>query len=102
VKGKCDEDQVHQDTDNHEGSHRHGGIHDRVSRDELEPPLVRDAVAALNAGGCLVRQSYLHTGCGWLALASLITGVVLFILKQRRPSSASQQGTVPAATETSR
>ena len=73
-----------------------------VSRDELEPPLVRDAVAALNAGGCLVRQSYLHTGCGWLALASLITGVVLFILKQRRPSSASQQGTVPAATETSR
>ena len=51
-------------------------------------PSCSDAVAALNTGGCIVRQSYLHTACGWLALASLITGVVLFILKQRRTSSA--------------
>lgn len=54
-------------------------------------PSCTDAVAALNAGGCIVRQSYLHTACGWLALASLITGVVLFILKQRGTSSAGQQ-----------
>jgi hypothetical protein len=54
-------------------------------------PSCSDAVAALNADGCIVRQSYLHTACGWLALASLITGVVLFILKQRRTSSAGQQ-----------
>ena len=54
-------------------------------------PPCTDAVAALNAGGCIVRQSYLHTACGWLALASLVTGVVLFILKQRRTSSVGQQ-----------
>ena len=54
-------------------------------------PSCSDAVAALNAGGCIVRQSYLHTACGWLALASLVTGVVLFILKQRRTSPAGQQ-----------
>jgi hypothetical protein len=54
-------------------------------------PSCTDAVAALNAGGCIVRQSYLHTASGWLALASLITGVVLFILKQRKTSSAGQQ-----------
>jgi hypothetical protein len=54
-------------------------------------PSCSDAVAALNAGGCIERQSYLHTASGWLALASLITGVVLFILKQRRNSSAGQQ-----------
>ena len=54
-------------------------------------PPCSDAVAALNAGGCIVRQSYLHTACGWLALASLITGVVLFILKQRKASAKDQQ-----------
>lgn len=54
-------------------------------------PSCTDAVATLNAGGCIVRQSYLHTASGWLALASLITGVVLFILKQRRTFSAGQQ-----------
>jgi hypothetical protein len=54
-------------------------------------PPCSDAVAALNAGGCVVRQSYLHTACGWLALASLITGVVLFILKRRKASSKDQQ-----------
>jgi hypothetical protein len=54
-------------------------------------PSCSDAVAAFNAGACIERQSYLHTACGWLALASLITGVVLFILKQRRTSSAGQQ-----------
>jgi hypothetical protein len=47
-------------------------------------PPCSDTVAALNSGGCVVRQSYLHSACGWLALASLITGVVLFILKQHK------------------
>ena len=54
-------------------------------------PSCSDAVATLNAGECIVRQSYLHTACGWLALASLITGVVLFILKQRKASASGQQ-----------
>ena len=54
-------------------------------------PSCTDAVATLNAGECIVRQSYLHTACGWLALVSLATGVVLFILKQRKASSRGQQ-----------
>jgi hypothetical protein len=54
-------------------------------------PSCSDAVATLNAGECIVRQSYLHTACGWLALVSLATGVVLFILKQRKASSLRQQ-----------
>ena len=54
-------------------------------------PPCTDAVATLNAGACIVRQSYLHTACGWLALVSLATGVVLFILKQRKASSQRQQ-----------
>lgn len=53
-------------------------------------PPCSDAIAALNSGECIVRQSYLHTACGWLALASLITGVVLVILKQRKPSSQGE------------
>jgi hypothetical protein len=54
-------------------------------------PSCSDVVATLNAGACIERQSYLHTACGWLALASLITGVVLFILKHRKASSSDQQ-----------
>ncbi len=54
-------------------------------------PSCTDAVATLNAGECIVRQSYLHTACGWLALVSLATGVVLFILKQRKASPRGQQ-----------
>jgi len=57
-------------------------------------PPCTDAVATLNAGECIVRQSYLHTACGWLALVSLATGVVLFILKQRKASSAKGQQAV--------
>jgi hypothetical protein len=55
-------------------------------------PSCSDPYAALNAGGCIVRQSYLHTACGWLALVSLATGVALFILKQRtaRPAPVSE------------
>src|ERR1700683_2844491 len=61
------------------------------------PSCSSDPYAALNAGGCIVRQSYLHTACGWLALASLITGVVLVILKQRKaPAKAGQAPSRPA------
>ncbi len=58
-------------------------------------PPCSDAVAALNSGGCVVRQSYLHSACGWLALASLITGVVLFILKQHKASAKDPQVSPP-------
>lgn len=54
-------------------------------------PSCSNAVAAINAGACVERQSYLHTGCGWLALISLITGVVLVILKYRKTSATGQQ-----------
>jgi hypothetical protein len=59
--------------------------------DSSLPSCSSDPYAALSAGGCIVRQSYAHTACGWLALASLITGVVLFILKQRKDPSRGQQ-----------
>jgi hypothetical protein len=54
-------------------------------------PSCSDPGAVLNTGGCVVHQSYLHIVCGFLALASLITAVVLFILKQRQASSQGQQ-----------
>ncbi len=50
-------------------------------------PSCNDPGAVLNSGGCVVHQSYLHSVCGFLAIASLITGVVLFILKQRKAAS---------------
>jgi hypothetical protein len=54
-------------------------------------PACSDPGAVLNPGGCVVHQSYLHIASGWLALASLITGVVLFILKLNKASSQDQQ-----------
>lgn len=67
-------------------------------------PSCSDPAAALATGGrCVIRQSYLHTACGWLALASLITGVALFILKQRKASSADHQARPrPAGSEAPR
>jgi hypothetical protein len=58
-------------------------------------PSCGNAVAAINAGACVERQSYLHTGCGWLALISLITAVVLAILKYRKTSPAGQHASSP-------
>jgi hypothetical protein len=54
-------------------------------------PSCSDPAAYLSNGGCVERQSYFHIVSGWLALASLITGVVLFILKQRKGSSRHEQ-----------
>ena len=61
-------------------------------------PSCSDTIAALNSGQCIVHQSYLHTACGWLALGSLITGVVLFILKQRNSSAKDHQAPPSPAT----
>jgi hypothetical protein len=49
-------------------------------------------LAQLNGGSCLASQSDLHVLSGWLALACLITGIVLFILKvsRRQPPGAEQ------------
>jgi hypothetical protein len=70
--------------------------------DSSLPSCSSDPYAALSAGGCIVRQSYLHTACGWLALASLITGVVLFIVKQRNhPSRGQQAPSAPSPRPTS-
>jgi hypothetical protein len=46
-------------------------------------PSCSDTLAALNSGGCIVRQSYLHTASGWLALFCLIAAVVLLALKHK-------------------
>jgi zinc-ribbon domain len=46
-------------------------------------PPCSDAVAALNSGACIVRQSFLHTASGWLALIGLVAAVVLLALKHK-------------------
>lgn len=44
----------------------------------------------LNSGGCVQSQSDLHVLSGWLAIASLITGLVLFILKTKKSRDESK------------
>ena len=47
-------------------------------------PSCSDTVAILNSGGeCIERQSFLHTASGWLALISLVAGVLLLALKHK-------------------
>ena len=46
-------------------------------------PSCSDTIAALNSGECIERQSFLHTASGWLALISLVTAVVLLVLKHK-------------------
>jgi hypothetical protein len=46
-------------------------------------PPCTDTVAALNSGGCVVRQSFLHTASGWLALICLVVAVLLLALKHK-------------------
>jgi hypothetical protein len=47
-------------------------------------PSCSDTVAVLNSGGeCIERQSFLHTGSGWLALICLVAAVVLLVLKHK-------------------
>lgn len=47
-------------------------------------PSCSDTAALLNSTGeCIERQSFLHTGSGWLALISLIAAVLLLALKYK-------------------
>jgi len=60
-------------------------------------PMCTDPGAVLNPGGCLERQSYLHTWSGWLALISLAAGVLLLVLKQRTAATPVPQAPSHAA-----
>ena len=53
-------------------------------------PPCTDTVAVLNSGACVVRQSFLHTASGWLALICLVTAVLLFALKHKDSISGRQ------------
>jgi hypothetical protein len=47
-------------------------------------PSCNDTVAILSSGGeCIERQSFLHTGSGWLSLICLLAAVVLLALKHK-------------------
>jgi hypothetical protein len=46
-------------------------------------PSCSDAVAVLSSGGCIERQSFLHTASGWLALLCLVAAVLLLALKHK-------------------
>jgi len=46
-------------------------------------PPCSDTVAVLNSGECIVRQSFLHTASGWLALICLVAAVLLLALKHK-------------------
>jgi hypothetical protein len=47
-------------------------------------PSCSDTIAALNSsGGCIERQSFLHTASGWLALICLVAAAVLLALKHK-------------------
>ena len=72
-------------------------------------PSCSDTLAALNSGGCIERQSYLHTASGWLALFCLLAAVLLLALKhkdtihgwvasaqQQAPQEPSSQPPAPA------
>ena len=66
-------------------------------------PSCSDTVAVLNSGGeCIERQSFLHTGSGWLALICLVAAVVLLVLKHKDSilgarASLQQAGQAPSA-----
>jgi hypothetical protein len=53
---------------------------------------VQGGIAAINGQKCLVRQSYLHDALGWLALASLITAIVLFVRKKQAQEAGKKKG----------
>jgi hypothetical protein len=65
-------------------------------------PPCSDAVAALNSGACIERQSFLHTASGWLALLCLVAAAVLLALKHKDAilgrQAPEQQAQAHAAT----
>ena len=46
-------------------------------------PSCNDTLAVLSSGGCIERQSFLHTASGWLALISVLAAVALLALKHK-------------------
>jgi hypothetical protein len=46
-------------------------------------PSCNDTAAILSSGGCVERQSFLHTASGWLALICLVAALVLLALKHK-------------------
>jgi len=68
-------------------------------------PPCSDTVAVLSSGGeCLVRQSFLHTASGWLALICLVAAVVLLALKHKdsvlgRLQAPAQQAQQPPSAQ---
>ena len=67
-------------------------------------PPCSDTAAVLDSGSgeCIVRQSFLHTASGWLALICLIAAVVLLVLKHKDSilgarASLQQEGQGPSA-----
>ena len=47
------------------------------------PPCSDTAVILSSGGECIERQSFLHTGSGWLALICLLAAVLLLALKHK-------------------
>ena len=60
-------------------------------------PPCTDTVAVLNSGACVVRQSFLHTASGWLALICLVVAVLLLALKHK-DSFSGRQAPTPVPT----
>jgi hypothetical protein len=66
-------------------------------------PSCSDTAVILSSGGeCIERQSFLHTGSGWLALICLVAAVVLLVLKHKDSilgarASLQQTGQGPSA-----
>jgi hypothetical protein len=66
-------------------------------------PSCSDTAVILSSGGeCIERQSFLHTGSGWLALICLAAAVVLLALKHKDSilgarASLQQTGQGPSA-----
>ena len=66
------------------------------------PPCSDTAVILSSGGECIERQSFLHTGSGWLALICLLAAVVLLVLKHKDSilgarASLQQAGQAPSA-----
>jgi hypothetical protein len=66
-------------------------------------PSCSDTAVILSSGGeCIERQSFLHTGSGWLALICLVAAVLLLALKHKDSilgarASLQQTGQGPSA-----
>jgi hypothetical protein len=65
------------------------------------PPCSDTALILSSGGECIERQSFLHTGSGWLALICLVAAVVLLVLKHKDSilgarASLQQAGQAPS------